>query len=150
MRNLHRWLTITHLQGNVPRHVDMAFKLVHPNFGDPQGVPPHVGRQVLGVGLMSALDVGDARTRQDFDAAAALPHLRRQIANTRRNTVRTWRCWDGEAHESGGAFSLLGEKAVNTSLHLQIHHLGSCHRCLFGKSPGGGSCPRPRRRSPST
>lgn len=75
---------LSHLQGNIPGHVDVAFKLVHPNLCDSEGVSPHVGRQVLGVGFMSALDVRDASARQDLDAAATLPHLELSITNTKK------------------------------------------------------------------
>lgn len=71
---------ITHLHGNIPGHVDMAFKLIHPNFCSSEGVSPHVRREILSVGFMSTLYVGDASTRQDLNAAATLPHLVYNIA----------------------------------------------------------------------
>lgn len=38
------WLT--HLHGNIPRHVDVAFKLIHPHFCNSEGVSSHVRRQI--------------------------------------------------------------------------------------------------------
>lgn len=67
----------THLHGNVPGHVDVAFELIHPNLRHPEGVASDVRGEVLGVRFMGALDVGDASAGQDLDAAAALPHLMR-------------------------------------------------------------------------
>lgn len=64
-----------HLHGEIPGHVDVAFKLIHPNLCHSQGVSPHVGSEVLGVGFVSALDVSDSSAGQDLDAAATLPHL---------------------------------------------------------------------------
>lgn len=66
---------ITHLHGNIPGHVDVTLKLIHPNFRNSEGVSPHMRRQVLGVGFMSTLYVGDAGTGQDLNTAATLPHL---------------------------------------------------------------------------
>lgn len=65
----------THFLRNVPGHVDMALKLVHPHLGYSQGVTAHVRGQVLGVWLVGALDVGDTGTGQNLHAATTLPHL---------------------------------------------------------------------------
>lgn len=70
-----------HLHGDIPGHVDVAFKLIHPNLRHSQGVSPHVRSEVLGVGFVSALDVSDPCTGQDLDAAATLPHLVSNIKN---------------------------------------------------------------------
>ena len=66
----------------------MALKLVHPHLGDPQSVAPHVGRQVLGVGLMGALDMSDAGAGKDLHAAPTLPHLGLHISVT--TTTQQW------------------------------------------------------------
>lgn len=65
----------THLHGNVPGHVDMTFKLVHPNFCNSEGISSHVRCEILSVGFMSSLYVGDASTRKDLNTAATLPGL---------------------------------------------------------------------------
>lgn len=75
---------ITHLHGNVPCHVDMAFKLVHPNFCNSEGVSPHVRRQILSVGFVSTLYMGDASAGQNLNTAATLPHLVLNIANAKK------------------------------------------------------------------
>lgn len=69
------WGPVTHLHGNIPSHVDVTFELVHPNLCDPEGVSPHMRRQVLGVGFVSPLNVGDASAGQDLHAPSTLPHL---------------------------------------------------------------------------
>lgn len=53
----------------------MAFKFVHPDFSHPEGVPADMGGEVLGVGLVGSLDVGNPRAGQDLHAPATLPHL---------------------------------------------------------------------------
>lgn len=69
-----RW-ALAYLQGNIPGHVDVTLVLVHPDLGYPQSVAPHVGRQVLRVGFVGALDVCDPGARQHLHAAATLPDL---------------------------------------------------------------------------
>lgn len=64
-----------YLQRNIPGHVDVALVLVHPDLSHPQSVTPHVGRQVLRVGFVGALNVGNPGAGQHLHAAAALPHL---------------------------------------------------------------------------
>lgn len=66
---------MSHLQRDVPGHVDVTLVAVHPHLGHPQGVAAHVGRQVLRVRFVGALDVGDPGAGQDLHAAAALPDL---------------------------------------------------------------------------
>lgn len=53
----------------------MAFELIHPDFCDSEGISPHIGGQILSVGFMSTLDVGDPCTRQDLHTAPTLPRL---------------------------------------------------------------------------
>lgn len=65
----------SYLLGYVPCHVDMAFEFVHPDFSHPEGIPADMGREVLRVGLVGSLNVGNPRARQDFHAATTLPHL---------------------------------------------------------------------------
>lgn len=65
----------SYLLGYVPCHVHMAFKFVHPDFSHPEGVPADVGGEVLGVGLVGSLDVGNPRAGQDLHAPATLPYL---------------------------------------------------------------------------
>jgi len=77
---------ITHLLGNIPSHVDVAFELIHPNFCNPEGISPHVRRQILCVRLMSALYMGNASTRQDLNTASTLPHL---ILNVERESCQS-------------------------------------------------------------
>lgn len=77
---------ITHLHGNVPGHVDVAFKLIHPDLCHSEGVPSDVRGEVLGVWFMGSLYVGDASAGQDLDAAAALPHLTEQSQEKRKRT----------------------------------------------------------------
>jgi len=67
------WLA--HLHGNVPGHVDMAFKLIHPNLCHSESISPHVRRQIIRVWFVSALYVGDTSAREDLNTAATLPHL---------------------------------------------------------------------------
>ena len=43
----------------VPCHVDMAFKFIHPDFGHPEGIPADVGSEILSVGLVGTLNVGN-------------------------------------------------------------------------------------------
>lgn len=64
-----------HLQWNVPGHVDVTPVLVHPHFSHSQSVAAHVGCQVLCIGFVSTLDVGDPGAGQDLHAAPTLPHL---------------------------------------------------------------------------
>lgn len=68
-------LALAYLQGNIPGHVDVTLVLVHPDLGHPQGVAPHVGRQVLRVGFVGALDVRDPGAGQHLHAATTLPDL---------------------------------------------------------------------------
>ena len=70
----------SYLLGYVPCHVHMAFKFVHPDFSHPEGVPAHMGGEVLGVGLVGSLNVGNPRAGQDLYAPATLPHLRKTRA----------------------------------------------------------------------
>lgn len=65
-----------YLKWNVPGHVDVTLVLVHPDLSHPQSVPTDVGRQVLRVRFVGALDVRNPGTGQDLHAAAALPNLR--------------------------------------------------------------------------
>lgn len=83
--DLHINNTVTDLQGNVPSHVDVAFKLIHPNFCHSEGVPTYMSRQVLGVGFVSTLYVGNVSTRQDLNAASTLPHLVLKSPNAKKN-----------------------------------------------------------------
>lgn len=66
----------TYVHGDVPGHVDMGLKLIHPDFSGSQGVPLGVVVDVVVVGLLGAFDVSDSGTGQDLHAAPALPHLR--------------------------------------------------------------------------
>lgn len=75
---------ITHLQGNIPGHVHMALKLIHPNLSNSEGISPHVGGQVVSVGFVSPLNVGDASTGQDLNTAATLPHLVIKVSQKQR------------------------------------------------------------------
>lgn len=65
-----------YVHGDVPGHVDMGLKLIHPDFSGSQGVPLGVVVDVVVVGLLGAFDVSDSGTGQDLHAAPALPHLR--------------------------------------------------------------------------
>lgn len=69
---------VSHLHGNVPGHVDVAFELIHPDLGHSEGVPSDMRGEVLGVRFMGSLYVCDASAGQDLDAAATLPHLIKQ------------------------------------------------------------------------
>lgn len=53
----------------------MTLVLVHPDLGHPQSVATHVGRQVLRVGFVGALDVCNPRAGQHLHAATTLPNL---------------------------------------------------------------------------
>lgn len=75
LAHTHADLVLAYLQGNIPGHVDVTLVLVHPDLGHPQSVAPHVGRQVLRVGFVGALDVCDPGARQHLHAAATLPDL---------------------------------------------------------------------------
>lgn len=66
-----------YLLGYVPCHVHMAFKFIHPDFSHPEGVPANVGSEVLGVGLVGSLNVGNPRAGQDLHAPTTLPHLQK-------------------------------------------------------------------------
>lgn len=66
---------MTHLLGNVPGHVDMALELIHPDLGHAQRVPAHMGGQVLRVGLVCSLNVGNPGAGQHLHAPSTLPHL---------------------------------------------------------------------------
>lgn len=77
---------INHLHGDVPGHVDVAFKLIHPNLRHSEGVPSDVGGEVLGVRFMGSLYVCDASAGQDLDAAATLPHLMKESREGRKVT----------------------------------------------------------------
>lgn len=70
-------LLASYLLGYVPCHVNMAFKFVHPDFSHSESIPSDVGGEVLGVGLVGSLDVGNPRAGQDLHAPATLPHLGR-------------------------------------------------------------------------
>lgn len=56
------------------------YKFVHPDFSHPEGVPADMGGEVLGVGLVGSLNVGNPRAGQDLHAPATLPHLRKTRA----------------------------------------------------------------------
>lgn len=66
-----------YLLGYVPCHVHMAFKFIHPDFGHPEGVPANVGSEVLSVGLVGSLNVGNPRAGQDLHTPTTLPHLQK-------------------------------------------------------------------------
>lgn len=68
-------MSVTHLLGYVPGHVDMALELIHPDLGHPQGVPADVRGQILRVGFVCPLNVGNPGARQDLNAPSTLPHL---------------------------------------------------------------------------
>lgn len=53
----------------------MAFELIHPHLCHSESIAPHMGRQVLRVGLMGSLDMGNPCTGKDLNAAPTLPHL---------------------------------------------------------------------------
>lgn len=55
----------------------MAFKFVHPDFSHPEGIPADMGGEVLGVGLVGSLNVGNPGTGQDLHTPATLPHLQK-------------------------------------------------------------------------
>lgn len=78
---------ITNLLGNIPGHVDMALKLIHPNFCNSESISPNVRCQVLSVGFMSTLDVGDASARQDLNTAPTLPHLVLNMTNRKKEKI---------------------------------------------------------------
>lgn len=48
-----------YLLGYVPCHVDVAFKFIHPDFSHPESVPADVGGEVLCVGFVGPLNVGN-------------------------------------------------------------------------------------------
>lgn len=64
-----------YLQRDIPGHVDVVLVVVHPHLSHPQGVSAHAGGQVLRVGFVGTLDVGDPGAGQNLHAAATLPHL---------------------------------------------------------------------------
>lgn len=53
----------------------MGFVFIHPHLRRSQGVAFGVVVDVVVVGLLGALDVGDPGARQDLHAPPALPHL---------------------------------------------------------------------------
>jgi hypothetical protein len=79
---------ITYLLRNVPGHVNMAFKLIHPHLCHSQSIAPHMGCQVLCVGLMGTLDMGNPGTGKDLNAAPTLPHLVLHIALLRTDHIK--------------------------------------------------------------
>lgn len=52
----------------------MTFEFIHPDFSYPEGISPHVGSEVLCVGLVGSLDVGNPRAGQDLHTPATLPY----------------------------------------------------------------------------
>jgi len=64
-----------HLQGDVPRDVDVVFIFIQPDLRHPERVTPHHLTQVWEVRLLVPLDVGDFRARYYLDASSTQPHL---------------------------------------------------------------------------
>lgn len=80
----------SYIDGNVPGHVDVGFVFIHPHLGGPQSIAFGIVIDVVVVGFLGALDVGNSGTRQDLHAPSTLPHLHsRQREKMVTNQMKT-------------------------------------------------------------